>query len=111
MLQCVVNKTIEKTKNFIRKLINYQLPKGALDATNHPITKYIIEERLFYKRNEEGKTAFDLAAMIGHREFLKAILERIGEKLNENEFDIRVLLNPDVAYNFMVFLITILTNS
>ena len=66
------------------------------------MTRYIIEENLLTKRNEEGKTAFDLAASIGNKEFIRAIFERMGEKLNETEFDIRLLLQPSVAYNFMV---------
>ena len=69
--------------------------------------RYIIEEGLFFKRNQEGKTAFDLAASIGNKEFLRGIIERIGEKLNENEFDIRTLLCPEVSYNFMVTLINL----
>jgi hypothetical protein len=44
----------------------------------------------------------DLAASIGNKEFIRSILERIGERLNEPEFDVRVLLGPSVAYNFMV---------
>jgi hypothetical protein len=47
----------------------------------------------------------DLAASIGNKEFIRSILERVGERLNEPEFDIRVLLGPSVAYNFMVGLL------
>lgn len=73
-----------------------------MDISGHPLTKYIIEENLLTKRNEEGKTAFDLAASVGNKEFIRAIFERMGEKLNETEFDIRLLLKSNVAYNFMV---------
>ena len=61
-----------------------------------------MEEGLLTKRNKEGKNALDLAASIGNKEFIRSILERVGERLNEPEFDIRVLLGPSVAYNFMV---------
>lgn len=83
---------------------DYATMCGALDISSHPLTRYIIEEGLLTKRNEEGKTPFDLAATIGSKEFIRAILERMGEKLNETEFNIGMLLNPSVvSYNFMVF--------
>ena len=73
---------------------------GAFDAKEHPLAAYIVEKNLLNKRNEQGKTPFDLAILAGNKEFLKAMLERSGEKLDENVWNLRAQLKPTNAYNF-----------
>lgn len=85
---------------------NYQPICGAFDVKEHPLASFVIEKNLFNKRDEFGKTVFDLAAYCGNKEFIKAILDRTNEKerIDENVLNLRNQLRPDKnAYNFMHF--------
>ena len=73
---------------------------GAFDVKEHPLAAYIVEKGLFNRRNQYGKTAFDLATLAGNKDFLKAVLERSVDKLDENVWSLRGQLRPAVAYNF-----------
>lgn len=44
---------------------DYSTICGALDAKEHPLTAYMIENNVFNKRNEFGKSFCDLAAYLG----------------------------------------------
>ncbi len=74
---------------------------GALDAKDHPLTAYMFENNLFNKRDLFGKSVFDLAAYLGNKEFIRLILERLGDKLDETAFSIKQALNINNNYNFM----------
>ena len=75
---------------------------GAFDAKEHPLALYLIENSLFNKRNEFGKTVFDLAAKLGHRDFIRTILDRTNDKIDELAFNLRIQLKQKSApYNFM----------
>ena len=76
---------------------------GALDAKDHPLTTFLVEKNLLNKRDEFGKSAFDLAACLGNKDFIRTILERTGDKLDENAFNLRAFLKPSNSYNFMHF--------
>jgi hypothetical protein len=109
---------------------NYQLICGAFDAKGeNPLASYIIEKDLFNKRNQHGKTvnsiffiqlsnffyynlfmiyfflyyiqALDLAAYCNHKDFIRTILERSNEKLNENVLNLKELIGNTSALNFM----------
>ncbi len=74
---------------------------GALDAKDHPLTAYIFENNLFNKRDSFGKSVFDLAAYLGNKDFIRLILERIGDKLDETAFSVKQALHINNNYNFM----------
>ena len=74
---------------------------GAYDAKEHALASYVNEQRLFNKRDEYGKSAFDLAAQLGHKNFVKHVLERTGDRIDESTFDIRRQLKPGNVYNWM----------
>jgi ankyrin repeat protein len=75
---------------------------GAFDAKEHPLALYLVEKSLFNKRNEFGKTVFDLAAKLGHRDFIRTILDRTNDKIDELVFSLRTQLKQKSApYNFM----------
>jgi ankyrin repeat protein len=74
---------------------------GALDAKDHPLTAYLIENNLFNRRNENGKTFCDLAALVGNKEFLRTLLDRAGDKVDDNVFNLRMMLSHNNNYNFM----------
>ena len=74
---------------------------GAIDAKDHPLTAYMVENNLFNKRNDFGKNFCDLAALLGNKEFLRTIFERSGDKLDDNVFNLRAMLSPNNNYNFM----------
>ncbi|CAF0857118.1 unnamed protein product [Brachionus calyciflorus] len=80
---------------------DYQTICGAYDAKEHPLVTFINEHKLFDKKNEYGKNAFDLAALIGNKEFIRTILLRTDEKIDENVFSLKNLLKPSNSYNFM----------
>lgn len=79
----------------------YKALCGSFDAKEHPLATYIAERKLFNKRNDMGKTAFDLAAYLGNKDFIRTILERTNDRIDESIFDIRNLLKPSNPYNFM----------
>lgn len=81
----------------------YQTICGAIDAGTHPLTVYILEQNLFNKHNHNGKTAFDLAASLGNKEFIRTLLERMGDRLDDTQqpFNIKQLVKQSNAYNFM----------
>lgn len=96
--------TLTLDENFLFKcaLKNYYQPIcGAFDVKEHALATYITENKLFEKRDEHGKTAFDLAAQIGNKEFIRNILIRTDEKIDENVFNLRNLLKPTNSYNFL----------
>lgn len=74
---------------------------GALDAKDHPLTAYMFENNLFNKRNEFGKSFCDLAAYLGNKDFIRLILERMGDKLDESTFSTKQALHISNNYNFM----------
>ena len=81
---------------------DYQTICGAFDAKEHPLAVYIIENGLFNRKDDQGKSVFDLAASIGHKDFIRTILERTNEKLDETVLNLRKLLNPaHNPYNLM----------
>lgn len=67
----------------------YQTICGAFDAKEHPLATLIVERNLFNKRDAYGKTVLDLAAFCGNKEFIKAILDRSNEKLDDNVLNLR----------------------
>lgn len=79
----------------------YQAICGAFDAKEHPLASFIVEKNMFNRRNEYGKTPFDLASLIGNKDFIRTILQRTDDKLDENIFSLRNQLKPSNAYNFM----------
>jgi hypothetical protein len=81
---------------------DYPIICGAFDAKEHPLALFLIENGLFNKRNELGKTVFDLAAKLGHRDFIRTILDRTNDKIDELAFNLRIQLKQKLApYNFM----------
>lgn len=80
---------------------DYKAVCGAFDAKEHQLASFIIENNLFNKRDLNGKSVFELAAYLGNKEFIKAILERSNEKLDEQVFNLRNQLKPSNSYNFM----------
>jgi ankyrin repeat protein len=74
----------------------YQQFCGALDAPKetHPLAAFLIEKNLFNKRDSFNKSVFDLASLIGNKEFLKAILERTNEKEKLNDENVLNLREP-----------------
>ena len=81
----------------------YQTICGALDAKDNPLTAFIIEKNLMNKRDEFGRSVFDLAACLGNKDFIRTLLERSGDKLDDNAFNVRGLIRPNNPYNFMHF--------
>lgn len=95
--------TLVLDDNFLFKCAlknEYQSICGAFDVKEHPLATYITENKLFDKRDEYGKTAFDLAAQIGNKDFIRTILLRTDEKIDENVFNLRNLIKPVNPYNF-----------
>lgn len=81
---------------------NYQTICGAFDVKEHPLATLIVEKNLFNKRDAFGKTVFDLAAYCGNKEFIKAILDRSNEKIDDNVLNLRhQLKSSSSGYNFM----------
>lgn len=80
---------------------DYSTICGALDAKEHPLTTYMIENNVFNKRNEFGKSFCDLAAYLGNKDFIRLILERTNDKLDENTFSLKQTLSVNNNYNFM----------
>lgn len=81
---------------------NYQAICGAFDVKEHPLATMIVEKGLFNKRDAYGKTVLDLAAYCGNKEFIKAILDRSSEKLDENVLNLRhQLKSTSSGYNLM----------
>ena len=75
---------------------------GAFDAKEHPLATFIAEKGLLNKRNECGKSPFDLAACVGNKDFLKCLLERQGDRLDESVWNLREQLNSArISYNFL----------
>jgi ankyrin repeat protein len=74
---------------------------GAFDAKEHELANFVMDHNLFNKRNEHGKTVLDLAAFVGSKDFIKAILERSNDKLDESVLDLRAQLKRTNAYNLM----------
>jgi ankyrin repeat protein len=74
---------------------------GALDAKDHPLTTYMIENNLFNKRNKYGKNFADLSANLGNKEFIRLMLERLGDRVDENAFNLKAMLSLNNSYNFM----------
>lgn len=74
---------------------------GALDAKEHPLSTYVIENGLLNKRDVMGKTCFDLASYLGNKDFIRTILERTGERLDETMFGFRDQINAQNSYNFL----------
>ncbi|RNA38954.1 Ankyrin repeat domain-containing 45 [Brachionus plicatilis] len=96
--------TLALDENFVLQCAlknEYQSICGAFDAKEHPLASFIAENKLFDRRDEHGKTAFDLAAQMGNKEFIRAILLRTDEKIDENVFNLRGLLKPANSYNFL----------
>jgi ankyrin repeat protein len=82
---------------------DYQTICGAIDAGNHPISAYVIEQGLLKKRNEYGKTAFDLAASLGNKEFIRTLIERMGERPDDiaSPFNLKQMIKQSNSYNFL----------
>jgi ankyrin repeat protein len=80
---------------------NYQEVCGAFDAKEHQLATFVIERDLFNKRDGYGRTVFDLAAYVGNKEFIKAILDRSNDKIDENVFNLKHQLRHSNPYNFM----------
>jgi hypothetical protein len=85
---------------------NYQMIFGSFDLEKnqkdiHPMAEFIIENDLFNKRNKHGKTPLDMASFIGNKEFLKALFDRIPDKINDSILNLRLQIKPSVAYNFL----------
>lgn len=98
----VENLELEEEILFNASLSNdYSTICGALDAKDHPLTLYMIENNLFNKRDQYGKNFIDLAAYLGNKDFIRLILERAGDKLDEATFNLKQLLSPTNNYNFM----------
>lgn len=96
--------TLEMHENvlFDASLSNdYSTICGAIDAKDHPLTLYMIENNLFNKRNEFGKTFCDLAAYLGNKDFIRLLLERQGDKLDDTVFNLKQILSPTNNYNFL----------
>jgi ankyrin repeat protein len=74
---------------------------GALDSKEHPLSTYVIENGLLNKRDDMGKTCFDLAAFLGNKDFIRTILERTGDRLDETIFNFRDQINAKNSYNFV----------
>jgi len=79
----------------------YKIVCGAFDAKEHPLATYVIENNLLNKRDENGKTCFDLAAYLGNKDFIRTILERTNDRLDENMFNLRGQIKANNSYNFM----------
>ena len=84
----------------------FQSVCGAFDMPKevHPLAAFIIEKNLFNIRDPYHRTVFDLACLVGSRDFLKAILERTAEKEKLNDESILNLREPlklRHAYNYM----------
>lgn len=79
---------------------SYQQICGAFDAKDHQLANFVIEKNLFNKRDLYGKTVFDLAAFVGNKEFIKAILDRSNERIDENVLNLRHQLKSS-GLNFM----------
>ena len=63
----VENLELEEEILFNASLSNdYSTICGALDAKDHPLTLYMIENNLFNKRDQYGKNFIDLAAYLGN---------------------------------------------
>lgn len=97
--------SIQLDEDFLfRSVLNndYATICGAFDAKEHPLAIYLIENSLFNKRNEYGKTVFDLAAKLGHKDFVRTILDRTNDKIDELAFSLRLQLkSKNSPYNFM----------
>lgn len=96
--------TLSLDQNYLFKCSlsnDYQAICGAYDNKDHPLAVYINDNGLFNKRNEYGKTPFDLAAYIGNKDFIRTILQRTDDKIDESVLSLKNLLKPSNAYNFM----------
>lgn len=76
---------------------------GSIDAGTHPLSAYVIEQNLLNKRNQYGKTAFDLASSLGHKDFIRTLIERMGEKPDDitQPFNIKQMIRLSNPYNFL----------
>lgn len=80
---------------------DYKNVCGAFDAKEHPLAAYVIENGLLNRRNANGKTCFDLSAYLGNKDFMRTILERTSDRLDENAFNLRAQIKASNSYNFM----------
>jgi ankyrin repeat protein len=87
---------------------DYQGLCGAFDAATkepHPLAAFILEHNLLNARDPYHKTVFDLACLCGSKEFLRAVLERTGEKEKFSDETVLSLREPlkqaKHGYNYM----------
>ena len=80
---------------------DYKNVCGALDAKEHPLAQFVTENGLLNKRDANGKTCFDLCAYLGNKDFIRTILDRTNERLDENMFNLRGQIRASNSYNFM----------
>ena len=100
----IENLVLEENILFDASLRNdYQMICGAIDAGNHPLAAYLLEQGLLNKRNNNGKTAFDLAATLGNKDFIRTLIERMGEKPDDINapFNLKQLIKPTNPYCFI----------